>query len=125
MFQVMLEFDEEWAADESHCVNGSFDCEVAVSPIIATRRANAYLAMNVTMMTLPGTPALVLGKKPVWRFDVHFNYPHLGKIGVLGKIEVDAQTGQVIELTEQEISMMQERANVIATRLTPQAVAAV
>lgn len=123
MFQVMLEFDQEWTAGESHHIKGNFDCEIAVSPILATRRVNAYLAGYVTMMTLPSKPTLVLGNKPVWRFDVHFNYPHLGEIGTIGKIEVDAQTGQVISLTEEQITAMQERANAIATRLT-QSVAA-
>ncbi|MBI4670215.1 MAG: hypothetical protein HY741_00925 [Chloroflexi bacterium] len=123
MFQVMLELDEEWAANESHRVKGNFDCEIAVSPIIATRRVNAYLAGYVTMMTLPGAPSLVLQDKPVWRFTAYFNYPRLGEIGTLGTIEVDAQTGQVIPLTPEQISAMQERANVIATRLTPQPVA--
>ncbi len=125
MFQVMLEIDQEWAANDSHRVTGNFDCAIAVSPIVATRRANVYLAMNVTMMTMPGKPTLVLSKQPVWRFAVHFNYPRLGEIGTLGKIEVDAQTGQVIPLTEEQISKMQERANIIATRLSSQAVAVV
>lgn len=119
MFQVMLEFEEEWAANDSHRVQGNFDCEIAVSPIIARRRANAYLAGYVTMMTLPGVPSLVIQDKPVWRFPVYFNYPHLGEIGTLGAIEVDAQTGQVIPLTQEQISKMQERANVIATSLAP------
>lgn len=57
MFQVMFEIDEDWAADDSHRVAGNFDCEIAVSPIVAKRRANVYLAMNVTMMTMLGMPS--------------------------------------------------------------------
>lgn len=53
------------------------------------------------------------------------NYPRLGEIGTLGSVKVDAQTGQVIPLTPEQISAMQERANAIATRLAPRAVAAV
>lgn len=123
MFQVMLEMSEEWAVNDSHRIKGNFDCEIAVSPIVAKRRANVYLAMHVTMMTLPGTPSLVLCNRPVWRFPVYFNYPRLGEIGTLGSIEVDAQTGEVIQLTPEQIVTMQERANAIATRLAPQPVA--
>ncbi|MBI4670211.1 MAG: hypothetical protein HY741_00905 [Chloroflexi bacterium] len=125
MFQVMLEFDEEWAVNDSHRVEGNFDCEIAVSPIIAKRRAGVYLAMHVTMMTLAGTPTLVVGERPVWRCPVYFNYLPLGEVGTLGTIEVDAQTGEAIPLTPEQISAMQERANAIATRLAPRAVAAV
>lgn len=123
MFQVMLEVDEEWMADESHHVKGNFDCEIAVSPIVAKRRAGSYLAMNVTMMTLAGTPTLVLGDRPVWRCPVYFNYLPIGEVGTLGTIEVDAQTGEAIPLTNEQITVMQERANVIATRLAQRAVA--
>jgi len=36
MFQVTLEFDEEWTASDSHRVTGNFDSAIAVSPIIAS-----------------------------------------------------------------------------------------
>lgn len=125
MFLVMLEIGEEWATDESHRVNGTFDCEIAVSPNLAKRRAGVYLAMHVTMMTLAGTPTLVLGKNPVWRCPVYFNYLPIGEVGTLGTIEVDAQTGEAIPLTSEEILAMQERANAIATHLAPRAVATI
>lgn len=122
MFQVMLEIEEEWAADDSHRVTGNFDCEIAVSPIIAKRRAGSYLARYVTMMTLAGTPTLVLGQRPVWRCLIYFNYLPIGEVGTLGTIEVDAQTGEAIPLTPEQITAMQERANVIATRLAQRAI---
>jgi len=30
MSQVILEIDEDWAAEETHRVVGNFDCEIAV-----------------------------------------------------------------------------------------------
>lgn len=125
MFQIMLEVDEAWAADESHRVNGNFDCEIKVSPTIARRRAGVYLAMNVTMMTLAGTPVLVLRSEPVWRCPVYFNYLPIGEVGTLGFIEVDAQTGEAIPLSDEQIAAMQERANVIATGLAQRTVSTV
>ncbi|MBI4670217.1 MAG: hypothetical protein HY741_00935 [Chloroflexi bacterium] len=124
MFQVMLEFDEEWAVNDSHRVKGNFDCEIAVSPIIALRHARAFLAGYVTLMTNVGAPVLVLGDRPRWRIPAYFVYPQLGEVSTLGAVEIDAQTGEVTLATAHQISAMKERANAIATRLAPQPVAA-
>ena len=125
MFQIMLEFDEEWAADDSHHIQGRFDCEIGISPTIALRRARTFLAGKVTMMSRVGEPILVLGQQARWRVPAYFNFPHLGEAGTLGSIEVDAQTGEVIPLTTEQIAAMKERANVLAFRLTPQTVTTV
>ncbi len=125
MFQVMLEMDEAWAADEPHHVAGNFDCEIAVSPILALRCARTFLAGYVTLMTNVGTPTLVLRTHPVWRIPAYFVYPQLGDVGSLGTVEVDAQTGEVTPTMYEQIPAMKERANAIATRLAPRTVATV
>jgi len=123
MFQVMLEYDEPWSDGESHRVEAHFTCEIAIAPIIAQRRARTFLAMAVTMMTRVGIPVLVLGERPVWRVPAYFSVPHLGEVGTLGAIEVDARSGEIIPLTPEQIAAMQNRAHAIATCLTSPAVA--
>lgn len=125
MFQVMLEIDQEWAANDSHRVTGNFDCEIAVSPIEAQRCARTFLAGYVTLMTNVGPPTLVISEQPVWRVPAYFVYPQVGEVGLLGTVQVDAQNGEVTSAMYKEIETMKERANAIAARLAPRTVARV
>ncbi len=123
-FQVLLEENETWHDEGEHRVQAQVDCQVNVSPLVAQRHARTFLAMNVTMMTSVGVPILVIGEQPVWRLLAYFNMPPFGEIALLGSIDIDATSGEVVHLSPEQISKMQQRAQVIATRLTsPAAVA--
>lgn len=66
------------------------------------------------MMALAGHPALVVGDRPVWRVPACLHLPNLGEVATLGSIEVDVLTGQVMEPSPEQITLMQDRANAIA-----------
>lgn len=74
------------------------------------------------MMVLAGEPVLVLGEeRPVWRVPACLHLLDLGEVTTVGTIDVDALTGQVIPPVAKQITLMQRRANEIATCLTPAA----
>ena len=124
MFQVLLENDETWRDEGEHHVHAQVDCRVNVSPVVAQRHARTFLAMNVTMMTSVGVPILIIGDQPVWRVPAYFTMPQLEDIALLGSIDIDATSGELVHLSPEQISEMQHRAHVIATRLTSPAAAA-
>ena len=68
----------------------------------------------MTMMALAGQPALVVGDRPVWRVPACLYLPGLGEVAKLGSIEVDSLTGQVVEPSPEQITLLQDRANAIA-----------
>jgi hypothetical protein len=68
-------------------------------------------------------PVLVIGARPVWRVPAYFTLPQLGKVALLGSIDIDAESGELNQPSSEEIAEMQQRANVIASRLTSPAAA--
>lgn len=93
--------------------------EVQVSPDSARRRANGYLARYVALAIEASDPVLVWGQKPVWRMAVYLTLRGWGQVAKLGEIDVNALTREVLPLSNPQITEMQDRADAIATRLTP------
>lgn len=127
MLQILYEHPIEWGDDDPRTLKATVDLEatLSVSPDSARRRANGYLGQNVAMTIQADEPILVWGKRLVWRMQMGLFLRGLGQIATLGTLDVDAQTREVIPLSIAEISSLQERANAIATRLSPAARAAV
>lgn len=118
MFQVTYQYDQPWPKNnylrmESHLVH-----EIKISPSVARRKANAFLAGYVTMMVSAGQPTLILDECPVWRVPANLHLSNLGKVSTLDTIDVDAQSGEIIAPTTDQITQMQELAHVIAAYFT-------
>ncbi len=114
MFQVAYNYDQTWHENETLTVDIQFAQEIAISPDIARRKANGFLAGYVTMMASGGQPTLILAKEPFWRVPAVLTLPNLGEIGALGAVDVDAQSGQVMPPSAEQINRMQELAHAIA-----------
>jgi hypothetical protein len=122
MFQIIYECVESWPNNRPLRVETpQFSFEISVAPDVARRRANGYLGMNVAMSILAGEPSLILGDPPVWRMSANLHLPDFGFVATVGSIEVDALTGKVLPLSFEQITTIQDRADVIATRLAPTA----
>ena len=114
MFQIAYDYEQAWREDETLTVDIQFAQEIAISPDIARRKANGFLAGYVTMMVSGGQPTLILAKDPVWRVPAVLTLPNVGEVSTLGTVDVDAQTGQVIPPSAEQINRMQELAHAIA-----------
>lgn len=76
----------------------------------ARRRANGYLTKYVSMY-FGATNALFLPlEPPIWQLSVIFRRNQLEPVQ-LGFLDIDAQTGQVIPLTDQQIHQLRQRAH--------------
>jgi hypothetical protein len=119
MYQIVYEFDEPWPDNGPfHLEKRVVSQEIEVSPLLARRRANGFLAGHVTMMVTAGRPMLVLGEKTIWRVPAALRLPGLGEVGTVGHIDVDAQSGEIVLPSDEEITQMQELAHAIAAHFT-------
>jgi hypothetical protein len=122
MLQVLSEHSIEWPATGPWEIQAPpLSVRVEIEPAVARRRANGYLGLHVGMALLANNPRLLVRHRPHWRFDIDLQLPQVGKVATLGVVEVDATTGEVTALADSVITELQERADVIATRLAPTA----
>lgn len=87
----------------------------------ARRRAQGYLTAEVAMAMRPGEPSLIGGNKPVWRMPVWLHIRGFGLVEIMGSLDVDAATGEVIPWSPAAIQEVQDKADVVARNLALQA----
>lgn len=114
MFQVIYEYTKPWPAEGALHVDVQLTGDISISPEHVRRRVNGYLSREVALFAVADKPALVLGDHALWRVPVQLELRGLGAVGVIGSIDVDAVTGEVIPLTARQIQTMQERARNVA-----------
>jgi hypothetical protein len=75
--------------------SGPVQAEV-LSAEAARREANFWLLKNVGNLLRADNLELVLGDQLIWRSDIVLTSPTRGRIGVVGRLEIDAVTGKVL-----------------------------
>lgn len=122
MVQILYEQSEVWSEDEVKTIRiPALEVEVKIAPDVARRRANDYLITYVSMTLHAVDPRLIVAEQPYWRFTLEMRLRELGRVADLGTLDIDALTGDVVVLQEQQIRNLQEQANEIVTRLTRRA----
>jgi len=119
MVRIIYEHPATWPEEGPLRVEAHFSGEIPVSPDLARRRANGYLAREVALFIVAGEPMLILSDHPYWRLPTILRLRGFGNLAEVGVIDVDARTGKVQLLAEDEIRAIRERAHDLATRLTP------
>ena len=89
----------------------------------ARRKANGYLSMEVSLFCSASDGMFIPLTCPIWQFAIRFGLPGLGDLGILSTLDVDAQTGEPVPLTNKQIKRIQERANAIVQFRTQKAAA--
>jgi hypothetical protein len=69
--------------------------------------------MDVSLFYSAMDGVLIPLARPIWQFSIQVRLPRLGVVGIMGTIDVDARTGEVIPLTNKQIKRIDERAHVI------------
>jgi hypothetical protein len=68
-----------------------------VSPVVARRKVNALLLDHVGTGVYADDPEMTIRDgQLLWRVPVILALPALGRLGQVGKVEVDVQTGEVM-----------------------------
>lgn len=101
-------------------INIHVEAELNVSPLIARRKVTGYLIDQVSDHLGGEEPALVIDEERfLWRVPVALYLTSRGKVGQVGEIDVDAQSGQLL-ITQRLIEELKARAYNLATRPTMQ-----
>jgi hypothetical protein len=104
--------------DQVH-VDIQIRADLNVSAYVARRQVTGYLLDNVSDHLSGETPDLVVdGERLLWRVPVVLYLTSRGRVGQVGTIDVDAQTGQ-LQITPSLIEDIEHRAFQIATSPTP------
>lgn len=68
---------------------------LTISAREAQQRVNSWLCLDISMMLTGGEPTLVVGEATRWQVPVIFTAIHVGHVGVVGSVDVDAQSGLI------------------------------
>ena len=71
-------------------------CQFNITAFIAAQKVNRFLLMEVGNMLGAGNPELVISDQLLWRVPVLYALPSTGKLGTVGEIFVNAQTGAIV-----------------------------
>jgi hypothetical protein len=101
---------------------GTFEIQqmitIRVSAEEARRQVGRWLLHEVNLQMGADQPALVVGERSVWRVPVYWTVPHIGRVGMVGVVEVDVLNG-AMDTSAQRIAEMIRRAEGLATGLPP------
>lgn len=90
-------------------INIQLSLDVNVTAVAARRKVNAFLATHVGNLLLADEPALTISERVVWRVPVDLTNPVDGRIGRVGEVDVDVETGNIY-LTDSQIVVIKENA---------------
>ncbi len=70
--------------------------EIKMTAEEARRQVNRWLLNEVSCLIGADEPTLVVGEeRVVWRVPAWIGFPHTGRAGVVGTVDVDVETGQM------------------------------
>jgi hypothetical protein len=98
-------------------VNLAFEIKVTAEE--ARRKVNRWLILDVSTQMGARTPTLVVtGQRAAWRVPVWLSFPSTGPAGMVGEVDVDIETGEMLDLSDHKVEI-EKRATEIASRLPP------
>lgn len=62
----------------------------------ARRQANFWLLENIGNLLRAESLELVLGDRLVWRAEIVLTSPRRGRLGAVGRLEIDATSGEIL-----------------------------
>lgn len=69
--------------------------EIKITAEEARRRANLWLRDEVSMLISGDLPTLVVGEQVIWRVAAWISFPHTGRAGMVGTVDIDVSTGMI------------------------------
>ncbi len=95
-------------------INRSFEIQTTAEE--ARRKVNRWLMNEVSLMLGADSPTLVICEQVVWRVPVWIGFPHTGRAGTVGTIDVDVQTG-AMDATPEHKAELERGAEALAARM--------
>lgn len=92
--------------------------EIKITAVEAQRRVRAWLRAEISMLIDADPPTLVVGERVVWRVPAWIGFPHTGRAGQVGAIDVDVTTGEMNGPPEVKAAIARQ-AEAVALRQPP------
>ena len=87
----------------------------SVSAARARRKANGYLCLEVGLFFGATDPVYVETEPLLWQVTIELTMPRARPV-TLGTLDVNAETGDIVPLSPEQIESLQERARAIVKR---------
>lgn len=84
-------------------VNRTF--HLNITAIEAQRCVHHWLVDEVSSNIGADVPVLLLDERPVWRVPAWLSFPNYGQVGEVGIVDVDVETGQMLDLTRAKLEI--------------------
>lgn len=97
-------------------INRTFEIKITAQE--AKRQVNSWLRDEVSMLISADLPILVVGERIVWRATAWISFPHTGRAGQVGTIDVDVTSGAMTNTPECEADIIRQ-AEAVAARQPP------
>lgn len=97
-------------------VNQTF--EIKVTAVEANRQVRRWLRDEVSHLLSTDPPTLAVGEQVIWRVPVWIGFPNIGRLGGVGTIEVDVDTGSMNNSSALKLNL-ERRAEMLTAHLPP------
>lgn len=88
---------DNYAVPEKGPVKVNLSFEIKVTAEEARRKVNRWLLNEVSYMIGAEPPTLVVAARTVWRVPAWIGFPSVGRVGTIGTVDVDVETGEMID----------------------------
>lgn len=85
--------------------------KITITASEARRWAGRWLAEEVSYLIGTDRPTLVVGERVVWRVPAWIGFPHVGRVGIIGAVDIDVETGEMNNLPACKVALKQNLAN--------------
>ena len=93
---------------------------VNVTAFSARQKVTGFVVDQISTNMHGLEPSLIVGQRLAWRVPIVLSIPPRGDLGIVGEIDVDVETGEIL-YTRALITEIKQHARELATRPTPQA----
>jgi predicted DNA-binding antitoxin AbrB/MazE fold protein len=92
--------------------------EVRVPAAVARRKVSRFVLDEISYLLGGEQPSLIREECLYWRVPVTLSFPSHGRVGTVGTIDVNAESGDLM-ITATIIDEITENARILAARYTP------
>lgn len=100
-------------------LNVTIDANINVTAEEAQKAVSRYLLNEISYLMWAEKPSLVVRQRSAWRVPVFIGLVGVGRVGPLGTIDVDVETGEIQSITPQLVEEMKQRVQNYLAGQTP------
>lgn len=117
---VLLPLEDVFLEDHQKVRLHILPQQVRIAAAMARRKVGRFLLDEVSYLMGCEQPTLIQSEQFYWRVPITLTYPTDGSLGVIGSVDVNAETGELL-ISATLIEAMKQNARDLAARYTPEA----